>query len=120
MPHAVGSIPLPHDDGPLGARAWLALVLGAATLLVSTYVTEPSVFTSIDWLHIHVFHKEYLSAAVRHGRLPLWNPHVALGRPFLADVDSVMFYPPTAAYLLLDVRSACRGRPGLPLGGRTP
>ena len=90
----------------MGTRAWLALVLGAATLLVLTYVTEPSVFTSIDWLRIHVFYKEYLADAVRHGRLPLWNPHVALGRPFLADVDSVMFYPPNAAYFFLEVHLA--------------
>ena len=106
MPNAAGPIALPPDDGPLGARAWLALVLGAATLLVLTYVTEPSVFSSIDWLRIHVFYKEYLAEAVRHGRLPLWNPHVALGRPFLADVDSVMFYPATAAYFFLEVHLA--------------
>lgn len=107
MPHAAGCIPLPTDDGRLTGRAWLALTLGAATLLVLTYVTEPSVFSSIDWLRIHVFYKEYLAAAIHQGRLPLWNPHVALGRPFLADVDSVVFYPPNAAYFFLEVHLAC-------------
>jgi hypothetical protein len=107
MPQADGHIPLPPDDGPLGARGWLALALGAAALTVLTYVTEPSVFTSIDWLRIHVFYKEYLAAAIGQGRLPFWNPHIALGRPFLADVDSVVFYPPSAAYVFLEVHLAC-------------
>jgi len=58
MSQAAGHIPLPPDDDPLGARGWLALALGAAALTVLTYVTEPSVFTSIDWLRIRVFYKE--------------------------------------------------------------
>ena len=106
MSSAAPGIPLPPDDR-LGARAWLALALASAALVLLTYVTEPSVFSSIDWLRIHVYYKEYLVAAMHDGRLPLWNPHVALGRPFVADPHAVFFYPPTIAYLLLDVHLAC-------------
>ena len=28
-------------------------------------------------------------------RAPLWNPYIGLGRPFLADVQPAVFYPPT-------------------------
>ena len=107
MPDTTASMALPPEDGGLGWRAWLLLLLGAAILLTATYLTEPGVFTSIDWLRIHVYYKEYLATALRHGRLPLWNPHVMLGRPFLADVDAVIFYPPTVAYLFFEVRTAC-------------
>ncbi|MGD8399031.1 MAG: hypothetical protein PVG11_09260, partial [Anaerolineae bacterium] len=42
----------------------------------------------------------YRFAAERlwHGDLPLWNPHLYGGVPFLADMQSGLFYPP---YLLL-------------------
>jgi hypothetical protein len=115
MPDAADSISPPPSDQPLAAREWLALVLCAATLLVFTYLTEPSVFGSVDWLRIHIFYKEYLVAAVRDGRLPLWNPYVALGRPFLADVDSVAFYPPNLGYFFLDPHIACALAIGLHL-----
>jgi hypothetical protein len=36
----------------------------------------------------------FLTEAVRAGRVPLWNPYIALGRPFLADAQNAVFYPP--------------------------
>lgn len=107
MASAAAQLPLSADRGKVGAREWLALVLAAAALLGLTYLVPPNVFSSIDWLRIHVYYKECLAAALRHGRLPFWNPYVALGRPFLADVDSVAFYPPSLAYIFLDVHTAC-------------
>jgi hypothetical protein len=94
-------------DAALTRREWLLLGLGAVALFVLTYLTEPGIFGSIDWVRIHVFYKGYLAQAVRAGRLPLWNPHVALGRPFLADVDAALFYPPNVFYLLLPAELAC-------------
>jgi hypothetical protein len=91
----------------LTRREWLLLSLGAAALFALTYLTEPGLFGTIDWVRIHVFYKSYLAEAVRAGRLPLWNPHIGLGRPFLADVDAALFYPPNAAYLLLPAELAC-------------
>jgi hypothetical protein len=81
-------------DAPLSRREWLLLALGAGALYAVTYLTPPGIFGSIDWVRIHTFYKDYLAQAVRSGRLPLWNPHIGLGRPFLADVDAALFYPP--------------------------
>jgi hypothetical protein len=106
MPAADACIPLVPEDR-LGTRAWLTLLLGSAALVLLTYVTEPSVFSSLDWLRVHVYYKEYLAAAVSDGRLPLWNPHVALGRPFAADPHAAFFYPPTALYLFFKAHVAC-------------
>ncbi len=35
------------------------------------------------------------------GQLPLWNPYTFSGHPFLADVQSAIFYPPSLMTLLL-------------------
>ena len=37
---------------------------------------------------------QFLTDAVREGRIPLWNPYIGLGRPFLADIQNAVFYPP--------------------------
>jgi hypothetical protein len=94
-------------EGGLTRREWLLLGLGGAALFVLTYLTEPGLYGTIDWVRIHVFYKHYLAEAVRAGRLPLWNPHIALGRPFLADVDAALFYPPNVFYLFLPAEVAC-------------
>jgi hypothetical protein len=35
------------------------------------------------------------------GRVPLWNPYTFSGSPFLADIQSAIFYPPSLATILL-------------------
>ncbi|MBI5876349.1 MAG: YfhO family protein [Chloroflexi bacterium] len=35
-----------------------------------------------------------------HGRVPLWNPYTYAGHPFLADVQSAVFYPPSLLVML--------------------
>ncbi len=37
--------------------------------------------------------REFASAAIRAGRLPLWNPHTFMGAPFLANSQAGFFYP---------------------------
>jgi len=37
------------------------------------------------------------------GQLPLWNPHTFSGHPFLADVQSAIFYPLSLVTLLLSL-----------------
>ncbi len=84
------------------ALPWLGL--GAALMLV--HLARPGVFDSVDFVRFHVLNQEYLWEAIRAGRLPLWNPHVALGRPFLADPESAFFYPPYWLHLVLAPRIA--------------
>ncbi len=43
----------------------------------------------------------FAKAAVTAGELPLWNPHVLLGLPFVAGAQSAVFYPPHLLYHLL-------------------
>jgi hypothetical protein len=55
----------------------------------------PTVFEGADFLTYFrpAFH--FLAESVRTGVVPLWNPYVGLGRPFLADTQNVVCYPPT-------------------------
>ncbi len=39
-------------------------------------------------------YRDYASRALLSGRLPLWNPDIFLGVPFLADSQTALFYPP--------------------------
>src|ERR1700733_13267427 len=56
---------------------------------------EPNVLQSVDYVNFHAPNFHFLKEAVHEGRLPLWNPYIGLGRPFLAYIESAVFYPPT-------------------------
>lgn len=43
---------------------------------------------------------------IRHGHLPLWNPHLFCGTPFLGGFQSALLYPPNLIYALLPVERA--------------
>lgn len=42
-----------------------------------------------------------LAEALRHGEVPLWNRHMSMGFPLLADFQSGTFYPPHLLFLVL-------------------
>ena len=39
-------------------------------------------------------YKAYATQALLSGRLPLWNPHIFMGVPFLANSQVGLLYPP--------------------------
>jgi hypothetical protein len=39
--------------------------------------------------------------ALRHGDLPLWNPLILAGTPFLANAQSAIFYPPNWLFTMM-------------------
>ena len=38
-------------------------------------------------------YRDYASFVLREGKIPLWNPYIFLGVPFLANIQSAVFYP---------------------------
>jgi hypothetical protein len=42
----------------------------------------------------------FMAEAVRHGVLPLWNPYIQLGFPFLATLQTGLFYPLSILYFI--------------------
>jgi len=68
-------------------------------------------FSPVPALRLHVLQGDftnqfypfrYFAAAEwRAGRIPLWNPYVFAGHPFLADIQTAVFYPLSLANALL-------------------
>jgi hypothetical protein len=42
----------------------------------------------------------------RHGSLPLWNPNMLSGAPFVGNTQSAMFYPPNYLYYFVELKRA--------------
>src|SRR5579883_2609524 len=47
--------------------------------------------------------RAFAARAVHEGTLPLWNPYLLGGVPFLASPQSSLFYPPNFLYYILPV-----------------
>jgi hypothetical protein len=83
-------------------REDLLVVLATGLFAAGLCFVQPTVFESGDYVLYWKPTFQFLADAVRAGGLPLWNPYVGLGRPFLADMQNPVFYPPV--YLI------CAGR----------
>ena len=94
------------QDGRRSRRTSAAVVIAAALLMGGVLLIPPATFRGPDFQRLHAPLKGYWGSALGEGRLPLWNPHVALGRPLLADPEAGVFYPATLLFLVMDVRSA--------------
>ncbi len=51
------------------------------------------VLASGDILHYFYPYRDYAAAALRDGRVPLWNPYIFTGAPFLANPQAAVLYP---------------------------
>ena len=71
-----------------------AALLAAAALCAPAFFMPPPLFDGTDFVRLHRINRRYAAARVAEGHLPLWNPYVGLGRPFLADIETAFFYPP--------------------------
>ncbi len=60
----------------------------------------------LDILDYFFPYRVYARQAVEHGRLPLWNPDIFGGAPFLANIQSSLLYPPTALFYVLSEPAA--------------
>ncbi len=75
---------------PLLAAALLALFV---LLLFYRLLFTDRVLASGDILHYFYPYRDYAAAALRAGRVPLWNPYIFMGAPFLANPQAAALYP---------------------------
>jgi hypothetical protein len=74
--------------GTTAAFAWKLIFTG---LVVIGYDTMTYMYP----------YRVFAAQALREGRVPLWNPWVYFGVPFLANLQSAVFYPLHALFLIL-------------------
>jgi hypothetical protein len=81
--------------GLFAAAVLLAPVLWLLPALVSRQA--PSFRDQSDFFHPM---KLYTADRIRAGEIPLWNPLSGCGEPWLANLQSGVFYPPGAFFLI--------------------
>ncbi|UCG33946.1 MAG: YfhO family protein, partial [Phycisphaerales bacterium] len=87
---------------------WAAFFLLLAAVYSAVVFLRPENFLVLGWdFRDHqLFLKTFLAESLRDGELPLWIPYICAGRPFVADPQAGVFYPPNLLYALLSVEGA--------------
>ena len=68
--------------------------LGLLTLLFFWKILLTNlILTGVDVFTYFYPYRDYAAASVRQAHLPLWNPYLFLGVPFLANSQAAVFYP---------------------------
>ncbi len=96
--------PYPGWSALLRREGLSLLGLLAFTLLFYRQLgLQGRILVDYDVLTYFYPHMSYAAEALRAGHLPLWNPYLFTGVPFLANMQTAIFYPPNWAMLLLPV-----------------
>ncbi len=78
-----------------------ALFLAALTILIYYPLTiQGRVLSSFDSLVYFYPNATYLAERLRAGQIPLWDPYLFAGAPFLANSQAGVLYPPNLLYLV--------------------
>ncbi len=86
------------ERGP-GAVA-LLFVLGVVAWFQAPFLLDRAIVVERDALSSILPMRAFLAEALRDGSWPMWNPSPVLGKPFLAEWQTGLFYPPTALLLV--------------------
>jgi hypothetical protein len=82
----------------LGAVALLALI---AVVLYRQIALTNLILSGGDAFTYFYPYRAYAAQAIQSGRMPLWNPYLFMGAPFLANPQAAVFYPLNLALLWL-------------------
>ena len=69
------------------------LLLFFVLLLYYPLLFTNRVLANGDILHYFYPYRDYAASAFREGKIPLWNPYIFLGAPFLANPQTAVLYP---------------------------
>ncbi|MCC6397253.1 MAG: YfhO family protein [Bacteroidetes bacterium] len=81
-------------------------ILGALTALFFLKILLGDAFLWEDFVYQWYPFRQFASSALAGGEIPLWNPYTVHGMPFLAEIQTEVFYVPMAflVFLLKDGR----------------
>lgn len=91
----------------LGDGLALLSLLGATLLFYRSFFS-PNILASYDLLTYFYPYQTYAAQQLREGHLPLWNPYIFLGTPFLANIQAALFYPLSWPLLFLEAPQAVK------------
>ena len=77
---------------PRDLLAWVTLALATLAILWPLGLTN-RVLAGVDALTYFTPYWAYRMAELRAGQMPLWNPYLFLGVPFLANPQAAVLYP---------------------------
>jgi hypothetical protein len=80
----------------------MGLVIGLTLLFFWKILLTNLILVGVDSFLYFYPYKAYAAEALRQGRLPLWNPHLFMGVPFLANSQVGLFYPLNWPLIWLD------------------
>ena len=94
---------------PAVTRSALILLLALTLAMFSDVLfTSDRVLSSqsTDLASQFVAWREFSVAELKAGHLPLWNPHIFSGAPFLGGFQAALLYPPNIVYLIFPLAMA--------------
>ncbi len=90
----------------LAAAALLIVLLVACRdLVLSSYPAVPGTIQE-DMFKQFTYWRDFGFRELSRGNLPLWNPHIFCGCPYVGGFQSAVFYPPNLAFLVLPLAMA--------------
>ena len=99
--HHTPKRPTPAGRGFSGLKRWHCLViLAALVVIVFREILLGTGFFWEDFLYQNYPFRVFAATSMAAGQLPLWNPYTFNGMPFLADIQTAVFYLPMTALTL--------------------
>ena len=98
-----GARPLP---GAASALLSVAAITAAVTISYHRVIFEGLVLSGYDTQTYFFPIRSYASRILLGGEAPLWNPHLFMGAPFLANPQAAVFYPLNLMLMPLDAARA--------------
>jgi hypothetical protein len=89
----------PHRRPGSASRPWvdvaaIALLCALSVILYRQIALTNLILPGADAITYFYPYRAYAAESIRSGRIPLWNPYLFLGVPFLANPQAGVFYPP--------------------------
>jgi len=91
-----------HDVWPLATLAVLCVVFFWDVL----WLPADQIIAGNDLVNMFLHWLRFAVSSVQQGQLPLWNPYLFSGIPFIANPQPALFYPPTWLALLMPITRA--------------
>jgi len=91
---------------PLSVLVMLILTVGVLGNVLLTARQIVPCYSGKDLFREYVHSRHFGFTQLAEGNLPLWNPHIFSGTPFVGGFQSAMLYPPNLLYLVFPLHTA--------------